>query len=439
VPAPKRQSLLVGYQYVPALHAYRNLATGRTVARAKIVELLDAQVQARGDRLARLTLDYKDGVLDASTWLATMRDELRRAALENLAIGSGGHDRVSQAGYGRVGQSLREDYRRLIAFADGIADGSLSEAQILNRIALYMGNARTQYWKAQVEFAHPKPGMVLQSRRILHPAEHCPSCVMYSRAGWQPYGRLPVPGTMSECLTHCKCTLETREVPIAEAAALVGSGPLPDWNASEALMGGPTSGNRGHAGRPGKVGGSAKGSAIAPSIRYGAASIGMADFEDRLFGNQEHEELFARLPDGTSVWLVGELDHVHLPADAMERNSWADGVVSHNHPSGNSFSPDDVYAVLKTNVKEIRAVGEKDGVRYLYRLRPNSQIYNRGLEAIKAEIVVLNTRQLDEWQKKISNGSLPIDKANFEHWHTIWTEMDKRYGGGLHYSREVVS
>ena len=111
MPAPKRQSLLTGYQYDPRLHAYRNLKTGRTVARAKIVELLDAQVQARGDRLARLTLDYKDGVLDASTWLATMRDELRRAALENLAIGSGGHDRVSQAGYGRVGQSLREDYR----------------------------------------------------------------------------------------------------------------------------------------------------------------------------------------------------------------------------------------------------------------------------------------------------------------------------------------
>jgi hypothetical protein len=216
------------------LHAYRNLTTGRTVARAKIVELLDAQVQARGDRLARLTLDYKDGVLDASTWLATMRDELRRAALENLALGSGGHDRVSQAGYGRVGASLRDDYRRLIAFADGIASGSLSEAQILNRIALYMGNSRTQYWKAQAEFARPKPGMVLQSRRVLHPAEHCDGCVILARAGWRPYGQLPVPGDGStQCLTNCKCTLETREVPIAEAAALVGSGPLPDWNASE--------------------------------------------------------------------------------------------------------------------------------------------------------------------------------------------------------------
>jgi hypothetical protein len=229
------EPLLPGYTFVPALHAYRNLATGRTVARTKILELLDGQINAREARLGRITLDFQAGRLQSSQWLETMRNELRRAAIDNLALGSGGWDRISQAGYGRTGPKLRDDYRRLIAFAQDIADGKVSDAQALNRIGLYLGTARTNFWLAEQEHRQPKPGMALQSRRVLHPAEHCGSCIILARASWRPFGELPVPGApgSSECGSNCKCTLETREVPIAEAAALVGSGPIPEWNAVE--------------------------------------------------------------------------------------------------------------------------------------------------------------------------------------------------------------
>jgi hypothetical protein len=222
------------------LHAYRNLTTGRTVARAKIVELLDAQVQARGDRLARLTLDYKAGVLDASTWLATMRDELRRAAIENRALGAGGLDKLGFHDYGVIGANIKESYRRLIGFANGLADGSISEAQALARLTGYLGQARWQYYDAVKERRSltSKPGFVVLAARRLGIAEHCNSCVMYSRAGFRPIAQVPMPGepNTSECDGHCRCHLEIKEVPIAEAAALVGSGPLPDWNASEMPM-----------------------------------------------------------------------------------------------------------------------------------------------------------------------------------------------------------
>jgi len=207
------------------MHAYRNLTTGRTVARAKIVELLDAQVQARGDRLARLTLDYKDGALDASTWLATMRDELRRAALECRSMAVGGWDKLTPHDYGTIGRALQDDYRRLIGFADDIASGALSEAQILNRLGMYLGSARVQFFLAQIERATPsKPGLVVLGKRVLGISEHCPSCVVYARASWQPIANVIPPGLHSECMTNCRCSVVTREVPIAEAAALVGSG-----------------------------------------------------------------------------------------------------------------------------------------------------------------------------------------------------------------------
>ena len=137
--------MLPGYTFDPRLPGggrYRSLATGRTVARARILELLDAQVNLRADRLARLTMDFTASRIGAQGWVETMRNELRRAHLQNSSLGIGGWERMGPKQWGRIGYALREDYRRLAAFAEEIASGKLSEAQILNRLNMYLGNAR---------------------------------------------------------------------------------------------------------------------------------------------------------------------------------------------------------------------------------------------------------------------------------------------------------
>jgi len=230
--------LLIGYTFDQRVHAYRNLATGRLVARARILELLDAQLTQRGNRLARLTLDFASNQMAASQWLTVMKDELRRAHLENAALGRGGWDRLTAVDFGRIGYALRSDYRRLVAFAEQIRLGEVSEAQALNRLNMYLGQARLQYWRAAADRRPTRPDMVLLERRVLGIAEHCVSCVMYSRAGWRPAGVLPRPGQpgSSECDGNCRCHIEVREVSISEATSLIGSGEIPEWTGGEVAL-----------------------------------------------------------------------------------------------------------------------------------------------------------------------------------------------------------
>lgn len=229
------EPILAGYRFDPSLRGggqYRDLRTGRLVARQKIVELLEAQVQQRADRLARLTMNFASNEITARDWLNTMRDELRRAHLQNRALGAGGWGKLTPHDFGAVGRALQDDYRRLIGFASGIARGEVSEAQALNRLNMYLGQARKQYWIAQQEraVANVKAGMLVMARRYLGIAEHCNSCVVYARAGWQPVEHLPPPGEGSECDGNCRCTRVLREVSIADAPSL-RKDDLPAWNA----------------------------------------------------------------------------------------------------------------------------------------------------------------------------------------------------------------
>jgi len=220
--------LLIGYTFDPRVHAYRNLATGRLVARARILELLDAQVTQRGNRLARLTLDFASNQMDASHWLAIMKDELRRAALEYAALGRGGWERLDAKAWGRVGGILQADLRRLIAFADDIASEKLSEAQILNRLGMYLGNMRRNFWDAERDALRLMAGRY-RERRVLGISEHCDDCVVYARLGWQPFGVLPVPGERSQCLTNCRCILERQFIKSKQ-------GQLSKWTGGEVAL-----------------------------------------------------------------------------------------------------------------------------------------------------------------------------------------------------------
>jgi hypothetical protein len=216
--------VLIGYVFDDISHRYRSSATGRYVARGRIVELLDAQIQQRADRLARLTFEYASNRLAPGQWLAAMRDELRRAHLQNRALGVGGWDRLTQRDYGIIGRRLQDDYRRLVGFAEQIRLGEVSEAEAINRLNMYLGQARWQYWNAVKEHQQPsQPGFAIIERRVLGASEHCDDCIIYARVGWRPQGVLPRPSEQSRCDGNCACTIETREVPVAEAVAMAGS------------------------------------------------------------------------------------------------------------------------------------------------------------------------------------------------------------------------
>lgn len=216
--------ILPGYSFDTRVARYRSSESGRYVARRDIAGLLDAQVNSAETRLGDIVTALHEGRLSASTYQSTMRDELRRLHLQNAALGAGGFEQLGPREFGRTGGLLRDDYQRLTHLADGVANGEVTLPQALNRVRGYIGNARINFWEADrdaARMAGNSSGMASLMIRDLGASEHCSSCTDYHSQGWQ-YD-LPVPGTQSECGSHCRCSARYRQVAFNEADDLIGT------------------------------------------------------------------------------------------------------------------------------------------------------------------------------------------------------------------------
>ena len=209
--------ILVGYTYSRGLARYRDLTTGRFVSRNNIVSLLETQVDSTERRLGALVNAAHEGRVSPSWFAETMRTELRRAHLQNRALGMGGFDRLDASNYGAVGRKLRDDYARVARLAQDLADGNVTLPQALQRVRGYAGNARLEYWEAE-RAAMRGTGRSMEARRMLNPAEHCQTCIWLASKSWRPMDEIPVPGDGStECGSYDRCSIEYRTTPVQNA------------------------------------------------------------------------------------------------------------------------------------------------------------------------------------------------------------------------------
>jgi hypothetical protein len=197
-----------GFVFIKELGRYRDLSTGQFIAESTLVGLMeDYSGNFLEPALVSLTQRMLDGTLSIADWQVRFAQALKDAYLTAAMIGRGGRAMMTWADYGSVGGRLRMEYKFLDQFAQEIKLGLLSENQILARARLYAQSLRTAYWNG-VRARNLATGTKTKERRVLHPAEHCVDCVGYASQGWVPIGTLPSPGLGSECLHHCKCTME---------------------------------------------------------------------------------------------------------------------------------------------------------------------------------------------------------------------------------------
>jgi len=215
--------VLPGYHWSAPSARYRSTATGRFVARRDILGLLDNQVNSASQRLGDLTTALHEGRIAPGPWADQMQGELRRLHSQNRALAAGGWDRMTPRDWGAVGGRLRDDYARVQRLANDIQQGTVTLPQALNRVNGYVGNARVQFWNAERERRQAGPGQAIVERRRLGSAEHCQDCVDYYDRGWCNAGELPSPGVDSDCGTHCRCTLEHRQVAVEELGGWLGT------------------------------------------------------------------------------------------------------------------------------------------------------------------------------------------------------------------------
>lgn len=111
-----------------------------------VYEEVTRHIQGMADTLQDLTRDLYAGDMGIAEWQAAVAQQLKNGHLSNAMFAAGGRDSMGAAEFGRVGQTLREQYAYLTNFAQGIANGDISEGQALSRINIYAGSANQSYY-----------------------------------------------------------------------------------------------------------------------------------------------------------------------------------------------------------------------------------------------------------------------------------------------------
>lgn len=191
------------YRWNAGAGRYIDPDSGRFVPKQAEVRALDERITAGIDQVRAVTVGVLEGAVSVEDWQTAVAVELRRMHTQAAALGRGGWQQMTPRDWGRIGRALRDEYAYLRGFAEALAGGNLSEAQVNARLTLYVNGIWSSYWKGAAG-AMQGAGMT-EERRILTPAEHCKDCEGYAAQGWQPLGSLPEPGEGSVCGHNCRC------------------------------------------------------------------------------------------------------------------------------------------------------------------------------------------------------------------------------------------
>jgi len=192
------------FRYNNNAQRWTNVSTGRFVPEQSVISEMRRHQTATYSTLNGLTRDLYAGRINLAQWEIAVASQLKDAHLAQAIFAVGGRANMGAAEFGRVGGTLRDEYRYLSRFANQIASGQISEKQALARIQQY-GNATQQsYWR---EYALASDGLV---NWVLRPGESCGDCIGLASASPYKASELPTfPGAgATECRGNCNCVLD---------------------------------------------------------------------------------------------------------------------------------------------------------------------------------------------------------------------------------------
>ena len=102
-------------------------------------------------------------------------------------------------------------------------------------------------------------------------------------------------------------------------------------------------------------------------------------------------------------------------------------IFTHNHPSGKSFSIEDIFMAAAWGFKEERAVGEK----YTYIMKFGKDLPIQHLQGYYTSI--FNSRY-DFYREKVQGGQMTVNEAGMKHFHETWIDVAEILPG-LEYKR----
>jgi hypothetical protein len=200
--------LTSAYNFDNRAQRWCDSATGKFLSNDSVFEEMFRHSDATHSTLESLTRSLYSGDISLSQWQIAVASELKDAHLAQSMFAVGGRANMGFAEFGRVGQTLREQYGFLSQFADDIAAGKVSEAMALSRIAHFGDSAKQSYWN---EYADKSTGLIDWILGAFD-ERNCNLCPQY--AANSPYTKETLPARPADgttpCKGRCRCTLSRR-------------------------------------------------------------------------------------------------------------------------------------------------------------------------------------------------------------------------------------
>ena len=193
------------YLFLDSINAWADAQTGQEIATSAIQAEIQAHIAAGQALIQELTGQMSAGDITLEEWKLAIASELKDMHGAMAMLGAGGADNMTPAMWGEVGSRLKQEYIYLNNFAQEIADGKLSEAQIAMRLDMYTNGAYGSYADAE-RTSEMLAGSTEEMRILEDGADHCGDCE--DAAGhWEPIGTLPDIGD-SQCGSNCQCSFD---------------------------------------------------------------------------------------------------------------------------------------------------------------------------------------------------------------------------------------
>jgi len=168
-----------------------------------------------------------------------------------------------------------------------------------------------------------------------------------------------------------------------------------------------------------------------------AAAVQAAQSVEAKISDQKYESAHFFDVDGNTV-LAKDGNKNSVVFDDADVQKMAGTVLTHNHPSGGSFSPEDIALGSTGSLKEVRAIGTNPlGEQFIHRMRPPKGKTWPDIHEIQMAVSLADSKIKAKFWPKISSGQMSIAEANAYHWHEVWTIASKNLG--LVYEREKLN
>jgi hypothetical protein len=194
---------LPDFYFDKSLQRYRYRDSGKFVSEQAVENLTRRSIAQIKKQVLNDTEYLIGNKLTLAEWEKATAQSLKKLHSWQYLIGKGGAKNMTQADNGKLGLRLSYEYGYLRGFAQDIADGKVSEAQLLARVDLYLNSSNGSFQEAK-RIAHREAGYQWE-KRIRTKQESCQSCLSYAAMGWQRIGTLPQPTQRCECRANCGC------------------------------------------------------------------------------------------------------------------------------------------------------------------------------------------------------------------------------------------